>query len=91
MMPLMRSTVRIDDDLLTELKEQAKRQNTSLTRVLNRTLRVGIQASREGKTRARHKQTTFSMGTPRLDLDKALTLAADLEDQETLREMALRK
>jgi hypothetical protein len=31
------------------------------------------------------------MGTPRVDLDKALALAADFEDEEILRKMALSK
>jgi hypothetical protein len=31
------------------------------------------------------------MGTPRAALDKALTLAASLEDEEISRELALRK
>jgi hypothetical protein len=31
------------------------------------------------------------MGVPRVDLDKALALAAELEDEEILRKMALRK
>ena len=57
----MPSTVRIDGDLLTELKDQARRRNTSLTRILNRTLRAGIQASRRGgRAQVRPKQTTFA-------------------------------
>ena len=57
----MRSAVRIDADLLTELRDQARRQNTSLTRILNRTLQAGIQASRRGgRVRVRSKQTTFA-------------------------------
>ncbi len=34
MMLFMRSTVRIDDDLLLELKDQARKENISLTRLL---------------------------------------------------------
>ena len=49
----MRSTVRIDDDLLTELKGQARRQKTSLTRMLNRVLRAGLRASQR-RTTAQH-------------------------------------
>jgi predicted transcriptional regulator len=33
----MRTTIRIDDELLDKLKEEARKQNLSLTRVLNRT------------------------------------------------------
>lgn len=52
----MRSTVRIDDDLLTEPKDQARRQNIFLTRMHWRRL-----------------------------------TADELEDEESLRELALRK
>jgi hypothetical protein len=92
MMLFMRSTVRIDDDLLTELKERARRENLSLTQMLNRTLRAGLRSSRRGsRGKQRFKQRTFSMGVPRIDLSKALAFAAELEDEETLRELMLRK
>ncbi len=35
MMPSMRTTVRIDDELLRTLKEQARKQNVSLTRIIH--------------------------------------------------------
>jgi hypothetical protein len=35
-------TVRIDDDLLRDLKQQAEREKTSLTDLVNRLLRGGI-------------------------------------------------
>lgn len=88
----MRTTVRIEDDLLTELKEAARKEGTSLTRLLNRVLRAGIQASRRGdRRRRRHNEKTHSMGAPQANLDKALALAALLEDEETLRKLGLRK
>ena len=88
----MRSTVRIDDDLMMELKERARRENVSQTRMLNRLLRAGIQASRgRPAKKIRYKETTVAMGAPRVELDKALALAADLEDEEILRKAALRK
>jgi metal-responsive CopG/Arc/MetJ family transcriptional regulator len=92
MMLFMRSTVRIDDDLMMELKERARRENVSQTRMLNRLLREGIQASRGRRAKkGRYKETTIAMGTPRVELDKALALAADFDDEEILRKMALRK
>lgn len=88
----MRSTVRIDDDLMMELKERAHRENVSLTRMLNRVLREGIQVSRERRAnKSRYREKTIAMGTPRADLDKALALAADIEDEEILRKMTLKK
>lgn len=88
----MRSTVRIDDDLMVELRERAESSGLSLTRMLNRTLRVGLreEGGQEGKS-APFEQGAFGMGAPRLSIDKALALAAALEDEEVVRKMALRK
>lgn len=88
----MRSTVRIDDDLMTELKARAHAESVSLTRILNRTLRAGLAKPKPDRQRARRfKQKTVSMGRPTVDLDKALALAAQLEDEEIARKLALRK
>ncbi len=88
----MRTTVRIDDDLLAELKESAHRENISLTMMFNRTLRAGAVASRTGKPgRQRYRETPISMGKPRLDLNKALALADVMEDEEIVRKLSLRK
>jgi len=92
MMPTMRTTVRVDDELLDQLKAQARRENVSLTRLLNRTLKTGLQAggARRRKQPIYHEQV-HSLGAPRVALDKALALAAALEDEEIVRELALRK
>ena len=69
----MRTTVRIDDELLERLKEQARKENTSLTRLLDRTLRAGMQASRKpGRPRRRYREQSHAMGAPRIKLNKAL-------------------
>ena len=60
--------------------------------MLNRLLRAGLAASvRSCKERKRYEEETARMGRPRFDLDKALSLAADLEDEEITRKTALRK
>jgi len=89
----MRTTLRIDDDLLIELKRLARAQRLSLTQLANRLLRRGIAASRArtGATQRAYRENTFAMGRPRLDLDKALALAAALEDAETIAELARRR
>ncbi|OGA11254.1 MAG: hypothetical protein A3D95_15060 [Betaproteobacteria bacterium RIFCSPHIGHO2_12_FULL_69_13] len=88
----MRTTVRLDDELLERLKAQARRENLSLTRLLNRTLRAGMQAGpARAARRQRYRERPASMGSPRVALDKALAAAAALEDAEVVRELALRK
>jgi hypothetical protein len=88
----MRSTVRIDDDLLLELRERARKENVSLTKIFNRTLRAGLHAARPGASRRRrYRERTHSLGVPDVDLRKALAIAAGLEDEEIVRKMRLRK
>ena len=88
----MRTTVRIDDELLRKLKEQARKEEASLTRLLNRTLRAGMRASsKPSSPRRRHREQTYTMGQPRIKLDKALALAAALEDNEIVRKVLGRK
>ena len=88
----MRTTTSIDDDVLEQLKDQARREDAPLTRVLNRTLRAGLQAARtRPRTRRRYREKARGMGQPRMDLRKALALAAGIEDEETARKLALRK
>ncbi len=88
----MRTTVRIDDELLRDLKEQAHREGTSLAKFLNRVLRRGLEVLQQRITPARpFREKTFPMGEPRVNLDKALALAVSMEDEESREELIRRK
>ena len=89
----MRTTLRIDDDLLRELKQRARRTNTPMTELVNRLIRRGLQSSgeRHSKSRRPYREQVFSLGAPRISLDKALALAESMEDAEALEEMTRRK
>ena len=89
----MRTTLRIDDDLLRELKERAEREKVPLTDLVNRVIRRGLEpTSKRGmKPRRPYREQVFSLGAPRVPLDKALALAAAMEDAESLEELARRK
>ena len=88
----MRTTVRLDDELIEQLKARARKEKLSLTRVLNRALRDGLRAAGKGRSaKPRFRQKTHAMGPARVNLDKALALAAALEDEEILRELSLGK
>lgn len=88
----MRTTIRIDDQLLDRLKEHALRKRMSLTRLVNQILRAGLQADRRPTPRKRpYHEKTYPLGTPLLRLDKAMALAARFEDEEIIRKLALRK
>jgi hypothetical protein len=88
----MRTTVRIDDELIEELRRQAREENLSTTLVLNRVIRAGLKAlDKPRRPRRRARQVTYAMGEASFNVDKALSLAAALEDEETTRKLALRK
>jgi Ribbon-helix-helix protein, copG family len=86
----MRTTVRIDDELLSELKELASREDVSLTKLLNRVLRQGLARGKEAvrPKRRPYREKTFDMGVPRFDVTKALALAAELEDEAIIEKLA---
>jgi len=87
----MRTTVRLDDVLLERLRAQARLEKVSLTRMINRALKAGLEAGRPRTRPPRaYRERVQAMGTPRLALDKALAMAAALEDEEVVRELATR-
>jgi hypothetical protein len=82
----------IDDALMAELKRQAFREGLPLRQVIDRALRVGLRAMRAPPARRRYRATTYSMGAPRVpSFDKALEIAATLEEEEIARRLAVRK
>lgn len=91
MMLHMRTTVTLDPDVAAKLKEETRRRGISFKEALNSSIRRGLDNG--GRTRAKpYKARTAKMGArPGVNLDKALQLAGELEDEEILRKMALRK
>ena len=88
----MRTTIRIDDELMMEIKKRSRKENLSLTKMISRLLRKGLAATKaDKKANRRHREQVFSMGAPAVDLTKALALSSTLEDEEILRKMSLRK
>ena len=87
----MRTTLRLDDDLLRDLKRAAAKQRTTLADLVNRLLRGCLEQARPAKRQQAYKERPVAMGTPRFNLDKALAFAAALEDEEIVSKMARRK
>jgi hypothetical protein len=88
----MRTTVRLDNDLMEQLRKQAHREKVSLTRLLNRAVRAGLRESgTQRRKRTVYRERAHSLGAPRVSLDRALSLAASLEDEEIVRKLAVRK
>ena len=86
----MRTTVTLDPDLAARLKALARERGVSFKEALNSVLRRGLS---EGSEQARpYRLQTYTMGVrPGINLDKALQLAAELEDEEIVRKLELRK
>lgn len=85
----MRTTLRIDADLLKRLKRLADSEQNSLTQVVNRLLRQALNAP--AAPRGRFQQESFLMGREKYDLTKSLHLANELENEEIGRKLSLRK
>ena len=91
MMSFMRSTVRIDDDILEALKARAEDDGASLTRTLNTVLRQGLAVANDSRARKPFKQRVVSLGEATFDIDRALSVAGSLEDEAVLAKLAARK
>ena len=88
----MRTTLTIDDQLVAELKQRAFETGKSFKSVVNEVLRNGLQDKTASKSASQnYSSPTISMGQHSVDITKAVVLAGELEDEELLRKLELRK
>jgi hypothetical protein len=86
----MRTTVTLDPDVEVKLKQAVRDQGISFKEALNSSIRRGL-ASGESESRP-YRVPTRRLGVkPGINLDRALALAGELEDVESMRKLALRK
>lgn len=85
----MRTTVTLDPDVEALLRKAVRERGEPFKQVLNAALREGLSGGRR-KAAKPFKQRTFDMGRPVVDLTKALSLAAELEDTESIARMGRR-
>lgn len=88
----MRTTLTIDDALAEELKRRALETGKPFKRVVNETLMAGLQQQAVPKARP-YRLNPVSLGAPRaaVNLDKALRLADELEDEAVRAKLEQRK
>lgn len=86
----MRTTVRIDDELLEMLKQRALESKLPLGKLLNQVIRRGLEMRPNVRPAKPFRQPVSEMGAL-MNLDKASSIAAMLEDEELARKLALRK
>lgn len=89
MMLRVRTTITLDEDVAAGLRRLMRERDVTFKHAVNEVLRAGLGTSRATR---RYRVPTFDMGVrPGIDLDRALGLDAALEDEETLRQLRLRK
>lgn len=85
-----RTTLTLDPDVDALLKRAVRERGVPYKVAVNDAIRAGLGSP--SKRRRPQATATFRMGfEPALPWDKALRLAADLEDEELLRRLASRK
>ena len=79
----MRTTVRLDDHLLSQAKQLAARTGQTLTAVIEEALRIKLAASRKRKPGAKMTLTTYGTGgiLPGVDLDDSAALLELMEGE----------
>lgn len=76
----------LDDDLASALKRRAHERDVPFKTALNEAIRDGLGG--DGVEARPYRMEPSPLGVrPGIDLTKANRLAADLEDEETLREL----
>ncbi|MEN3281397.1 MAG: hypothetical protein V7607_2537 [Solirubrobacteraceae bacterium] len=83
----MRTTITLDDDLAETLKRRARERDVPFKRVVNETLRAGLAGRAPATKPYRMKPRRLGVHSG-VNLTKALSLAAEIEDAEVARELA---
>jgi len=95
MMPSMRTTLTLDDDLAGLLKERARELGIPFREAVNRAIRAGLGEAGSARRHPAPKTIPHSFGfKPGIDLDKLGQLADELEAEafaETLHDSARRQ
>ncbi len=80
----MRTTITLDPDVEDLIKRAMEERGMSFKQAVNEAIRAGFAPRRASPTTF----PTYRMGTPLVDITKALRLAGELEDQELVSRLA---
>jgi hypothetical protein len=90
MMQIVRTTITLDPDVQALIRTAMKERSISFKEALNSAVRAGFTNAKQRK--GKFVQRVFSLGQEQnFRWDKALQTAADIEDEELGRKLALRK
>ncbi len=84
----MRTTVTLEPDVQAIVTRLMQDRGMTFKQAVNEAIRAGARTRRSGRA---FRTPITDMGTPAFALDKALRIAADLEDDELIRKLAVRK
>ena len=82
MLSAVRTTVTLDDDTLAVVHRLMRERGVSFKKALNDAIREG---ARQRPAPPRFVTRTADLGVPEVGLDRALQVAAELEDEELIR------
>jgi hypothetical protein len=80
----VRTTVTLDTDTEQIIRRRMRERGVSFKEALNDAIRGGVADRSE---RGSFRTKTASMGTSQVNLDRALQVVGDLEDDELIRRM----
>ena len=85
----MHISLDLADDVQEKLRKLADERGIALNNLANDMVRLGLEKDEAmRRTLKPFRQTAHDMGGPKVNLDKALSAAAELDDQEIIRKMA---
>ncbi len=87
MMQPVRTTITLDPDVAALINRRMRERGISFKEAVNDAIRDGAG----GQKRETFRTATAPMGQPAVNLDRAVQLAGELEDEELLRKMRLGK
>lgn len=84
----MRTTVTLEPDVAAMIDQRMRERGLPFKQVLNDAIRAALSDRGDA---APYRVRVRGMGVPQVPLTRALALAAELEDEEIVRKLALGK
>lgn len=91
MMHTMRTTITLDPDTAALIKRRMRERGVSFKQAVNDAIRSGLTDAGDGDQREVFRTRSVPMGLPTVNLDRALQVAGELEDEERVRKIRLNK
>ncbi len=88
MIALLRTTITLDPDTRLLVERAMRERGLSFKDAVNTAIRAGLGPTEPG---GRRYTTPRTLGPPRVDLTKALSLASELEDDALARRLTERR